>query len=171
MLALKFILAQLILFAFPSFSEIKNPDLLLGSWQLQSFSCEHGQTPDTEQPQNPFESLELAPTKTFQPGFKFNDTISIPLGLQVRCETLGQGSYSTLKNILHIRLKSLESPDCPGLVAAFNEDLKTNDLFSYEFELRDADTLLLFQSLVAGETDFRCGKLSRVIETWVRLKP
>lgn len=141
---------------------------LLGAWTLQKFLCEDGLQSEAEKEdqQNPFATLSTAPVKVFKPLNDFSDQILIPLGKDQTCTTIGVGKFKVSQNLLQIFLNTVTSPDCPGLVSAFNQDLENNNLFEYEFQMSDRNTLLLYQPLINGETDFRCGKTLRVIEVW-----
>lgn len=142
---------------------------LIGSWVLKGFQCEDGSTIPEDQPDNPFVALKTPPTKTFGHKNQFQDRILIPLGRDVTCTTEGKGFYIVDENVLVIFLDELHSPDCPALVTGFNAQLEDNNLFEYEFKMIRDDQLVLLQPLENGETDFRCGKSTRVAEVWEKL--
>lgn len=144
-------------------------NLLIGSWVLKGFQCEDGSAIPEDQPDNPFVALKTPPTKTFGHKNQFQDRILIPLGRDVTCTTEGKGFYIVDENVLVIFLDELRSPDCPALVTGFNAHLEDNNLFEYEFKMIRDDQLVLLQPLENGETDFRCGKSTRVAEVWEKL--
>lgn len=147
----------------------KENSILKGTWQLADFICETETGTGPYPLQNPILNTQVKPKKIFKDDGQYSDEVTIPLGPQTTCNTQGIGTYNVAENMLFIQMTSVTSKDCPGLVSAFNEDLKTNGLFFNEYKIQNETKLLLYQPLKAGETDFNCGRDKRVIEVWVKL--